>query len=278
MNMQKQVNRALERYVPKDGKLFKAMRYSVFAGGKRFRPTLTLLVSEILGGKTKEVMPAACAIEMIHTFTLIHDDLPAMDNSDLRRGKPACHKVFSEALAILAGDALNTLAFETIARYCPPAKAHLVSKELASALLKVVKGQVLDLESEGKKINLKKLKEIHLNKTAALIEACVKIGAILANARKKELRALSRYGRNLGLAFQIADDILDVTSSAVKLGKPAKADAKKLKSTYPSIAGLFKAQMIAKRYIKRALAAVEIIGKKAKLLKQLAYYTVRREA
>src|SRR3989339_902248 len=246
------INSELNKLLPRKGKLAKAMRYSVFAGGKRFRPLLCLATAQMLGSSPKKVLPYACAVEMIHTFTLIHDDLPAMDNSDLRRGKPTCHKVFGEDIALLAGDALNTLAFEIIAKYCDPKKVAQVSADLGNGLIKVVRGQVLDLESEDKKISLKTLKNIHLLKTAALIESSLRIGAILGGASSSDIEALSNYGRHLGLAFQIADDILDVTAKSSDLGKPSGLDAVNKKSTYVSLLGLDKAKKMS--YLESQLA------------------------
>src|SRR3989339_965806 len=188
------INSELNKLLPRKGKLAKAMRYSVFAGGKRFRPLLCLATAQMLGSSPKKVLPYACAVEMIHTFTLIHDDLPAMDNSDLRRGKPTCHKVFGEALAILAGDALSTLAFEIIAEH--PAAV----REMAKALLIVVEGQVADIESAHKKLTLHKLKRIHQWKTAALLKACVRGTALICRAKPKEIEALICYADHLGLA------------------------------------------------------------------------------
>jgi geranylgeranyl diphosphate synthase type II len=273
----KLIDRALDKYLPKNGKLARAMRYSVFAGGKRFRPILMLEAAKVCGGKTSAVMPAACAVEMIHTFTLIHDDLPAMDDSDLRRGKPTCHKVFGEDIAVLAGDALNTWAFKVIAKYCPPKAAARVADELGEGLMKVVIGQVLDLEAEGKRSSYQQLKNIHLNKTAALIESSVRMGAILSQASKAKIKALTDYARNLGLAFQITDDILDVTSSQKVLGKPSRLDQSRRKATYPSILGLKRAQALAIRHQKLAQASLKLFGSQAKVLNQIAEFAVRRE-
>jgi len=275
----KLVDRSLRRFLPKDNSsLSRAMRYSVLAGGKRFRPSLCLEAARICGGSISAVIPAACALEMVHTFTLIHDDLPAMDDSDLRRGKPTCHKVFGEDIAILAGDALNTLAFEVIAKHCRTDKVANVSAELGEALLKVVRGQVLDLESEEKKISYEQLQNIHLLKTAALIEAAVRIGAVLANARLTQVTALTKYARHLGLAFQITDDILDVTSERKTLGKPAQADKKAKKATYPGILGLAKACELAEKNKKVAIGALGLFGKRAESLRQIADFAIRRKA
>jgi len=243
--------------LPRKGKLAKAMRYSVFAGGKRFRPLLCLATAQMLGSLPKKVLPYACAVEMIHTFTLIHDDLPAMDNSDLRRGKPTCHKVFGEALAILAGDALSTLAFEIIAEH--PAAV----RELAKALLIVVEGQVADIESAHKKLTLHKLKRIHQWKTAALLKACVRGTALICRAKPKEIEALICYADHLGLAFQIADDILDVTSTTEAAGKPVHADAGK---GFPYLIGLEKSREMANAEKELARNALFCFGKRADFL------------
>jgi geranylgeranyl diphosphate synthase type II len=271
------IDQQLRKLLPKDNSsLSQAMRYSIFAGGKRFRPILCLEAARICGGSISSALPAACALEMIHTFTLIHDDLPAMDDSDLRRGKPTCHKVFGEDIAILAGDALNTLAFEVIAKHCKTDKVANVSAELSDALLKVVKGQVLDLESEGKRITLKQLEKIHLLKTAALIEAAVRMGAILSNAREAQIEALTKYARHLGLAFQITDDILDVTSERKALGKPTKADRKAKKATYPSVLGLAKSRELVKEHHNMAVKSLNVFQKKADKLREIANFVLTR--
>ena len=257
-----ELNKQLSKFLPKKGKLAKAIRYSVFAGGKRFRPQLCLATAKALGKNPKKVLPIACAIEMLHTFTLIHDDLPAMDNSDLRRGKLTCHKKFDEATAILAGDALNTLAFEILSKETKNAQ---VVEEVANALMKVVHGQVLDMAAEGKKISYKQLIEIHENKTAALLVACVRACAIYLKATKKQLKALTNYAKHLGLAFQINDDILDATSSREKLGKPVGAD---LKKGFPYIVGLKKSKQLVSLEVKKGLSSLKIFGKKAQGLKQ----------
>lgn len=273
----KYINSSLKKYLPKDNSnLSKAMRYSLMAGGKRIRPILCLEAAKLFGVNQKYVIPAACAIEMIHTFTLIHDDLPAMDNSDLRRGLLTCHKKFGEDIAILAGDALNTLAFVVVSKYCPKEKVANVSIELGDALLKVIDGQVIDLESENKKIDLKTLKNMHTLKTASLISAVVKIGAILAGASNKQVALLANFGNHLGLAFQIADDILDVTKSTKELGKPAKLDLKNKKSTYVSLLGLEKAIKLAEFHKDSALAELESFGKKADNLREIAESVIRR--
>lgn len=267
----KLVDGALKKFLPKDNSvLSRAMRYSVFAGGKRFRPALMLKAAQMLNGRIKDILPAAAAVEMIHTFTLIHDDLPCMDNSDLRRGSPTCHKKFGEEIALLAGDALNTLAFNIIAEE-PEAV-----RELSGALLEVVKGQVLDLEAEGKKVPLSKLEQIHLKKTAALIKASVKIAAVLSGAGRKEVNALSEYGRQMGLAFQIADDILDFVSTPEILGKPTGADQTLQKSTYPVLLGIERSKAKAFFHYNKAVGQLELFKKRSGPLKEIADFAVRR--
>ncbi len=273
------IDRELKRLLPKDNSsLSRAMRYSIFAGGKRFRPILAIESALCCGGEIKDVISAACAIEMIHTFTLIHDDLPAMDDSDLRRGRPTCHKVFGEDIAVLAGDALNTLAFFVIAQNVKTAKVANVTADLSAALLKVVYGQVMDLEAEGKKISFKKLENIHLHKTSALIEASAKIGAVLANAGDRQVKAMTQYARHMGLAFQIADDILDAVSSVKALGKPARADEKLKKATYPAVLGVPGAEKLAHDHLKKAIAEIAFFGKRGESLKALAEFAVRRRS
>ena len=262
------IERELDKRLPKQGKLAKAMRYSVFAGGKRFRPLLCLATARALGRKTKKVLPYACAVEMIHTFTLIHDDLPAMDNAALRRGQPTCHIKYGEGVAILAGDALSTLAFELIADQ-PKAVA-----ELAGALMTVVEGQVADIESPGKKLTLPALRRIHQWKTAALLKACVRGTAHICGASPAKLKALTEYAEHLGLAFQIADDILDATSSAKKLGKPAGADVKK---GFPFVVGLQRSRLLATAEKNAALKALSLFSAQAADLQQLAEYVIWRE-
>lgn len=255
------IDRELNKRLPKKGKLAKAMRYSVFAGGKRFRPMLCLATAKALGRPGKQVLSFACAVEMIHTFTLIHDDLPSMDNADIRRGKPASHKVFGEALAILAGDALNTLAFNIIADN-PEA-----SRELSSALMEVVEGQVADIESAQKKLSLERLKAIHRWKTAALLRACVRGAAVICGAGTKKKKVLTDYADHLGLAFQIADDILDITSTRERAGKPVGADIKK---GFPFVIGLERSKKMAEEEKQRAIAALKMFGARADNLKKIA--------
>ncbi|MBI5400186.1 polyprenyl synthetase family protein [Candidatus Saganbacteria bacterium] len=261
------IEKALEKYLPRKGELAKAMRYSVFAGGKRFRPSLCLATARVLGCPLSKVIPLACAVELVHTFTLVHDDLPAMDNSDLRRGKPACHKVFGEALAILAGDGLNTLAFKIIA-YQPKA-----AQELAGALLAVVEGQVRDIKSVNQKMTLAKLRAVHGWKTAALLKACVRGSAMICGAKSPAIKALTNYAQHLGLAFQITDDILDVTSTREKLGKPVESDVKK---GFPYFFGLEKSKVLVVAEKNKAVKALDSLGNAAGPLKSLAEYVIGR--
>ncbi|MFZ3073016.1 MAG: polyprenyl synthetase family protein [Thermodesulfobacteriota bacterium] len=286
------VNDALDRLLPPETdypqNLFKAMRYSVFAGGKRFRPALVLAANEAVGGSPEECVNTACAFECVHTYSLIHDDLPGMDNDDLRRGRPSCHKAFGEATAILAGDALLTLAFELVAK-TPSIAAGYPSKGWVERIIRVIReisgaagcagmvnGQMVDIESEGKEVSFPVLEHIHIHKTGALIASAVRCGAILGNAGEKDLEDLTHYAASIGLAFQIADDILDVEGSAGELGKPVGSDEKRKKATYPSIVGLKESKEMARELIERALSSVERFGKKAEPLKAMALYIVER--
>lgn len=282
---QKQVDTALDRLLPRASTrpktIHEAMRYSIFAGGKRLRPVITLAAAEVVGGKIDAALPLACAVECIHTYSLIHDDLPAMDNDDFRRGKPTSHKVYGEGIAILAGDALLTIAFEMVAGAKPSARyssAALV-KELAhaSGSQALVAGQVADLEGEGKKLKLSDLQYIHENKTAALITSSIRLGAMSANATPKQLAGLTEFGLSLGLAFQVIDDILDVTQTTEKLGKSAGKDIAAQKATYPALLGLDKAKKEADRLTQRARAALKPFGKNAAPLAAIADYLLKRE-
>ena len=281
------VNKALDRLLPGENefpqKLHKAMRYSVFAGGKRIRPVLVMASAETFGGLTDSIIDIACAVELIHTYSLIHDDLPAIDNDDMRRGMPTCHKVFGEAMAILAGDALLTSAFDVMA------DTHTSTDEERLLLLKTIQeiaraagstgmvgGQVVDIESEGKDVAFPVLEYIHIHKTGELILASIRAGAIMKNAGDKELEAMTRYGEAIGLAFQIADDILDVEGNKEDTGKNVGGDAKKEKVTYPSILGIEESKKRARELTDIALASVEGFGKKAEPLKEIAKYIVAR--
>jgi len=280
-----EVNRALERFLPaastKPATIHKAMRYSLFAGGKRLRPTLCLAAAEACGGNSKNAMPLACAVECIHTYSLVHDDLPAMDNDDFRRGKLTSHKVFGEGIAVLAGDALLTQAFE-IAAGCKswPRYSHQgIISELAHAAgsLQLIAGQVADLEAEGKKISADQLRYIHERKTSALLSCSVRLGGMSANCTSAELKALTEFGFHVGLAFQIIDDILDVTQTSEQLGKTAGKDTAAQKATYPAVIGLEKSRQAAQRMTNRAFAALKIFHGRAAALEALAAYLLRRD-
>jgi len=257
------------------------MRYSLFAGGKRLRPILCLAACEACGGEPDAALPSACAIECIHTYSLIHDDLPSMDNDDFRRGKPTCHKVFGEGMAILAGDALLTLAFEILAE-APANRRHGPSHtalELArtSGSLALIAGQAADLEAEGKGVGPETLRFIHRSKTAALLATSLRLGGMAAGATPARVAALGRFGTDLGLAFQVIDDLLDVTQSSVKLGKTAGKDAAVGKATYPAVFGLAKSRAEAARLTRSARAALRPFGRKAAALEALADHLLVRE-
>ncbi len=278
------VNRALDKFLPKEttkpSTIHRAMRYSLFAGGKRMRPALCLAAAEACGGKMDDAMPLACAVECIHTYSLIHDDLPAMDNDDFRRGKPTNHKVFGEGIAVLAGDALLTQAFEITAkakgwrRYSHQALVLEVAS--ASGSLQLIAGQVADLEGEGKKISADELKYIHERKTSALLCCSARLGGMSANCSAAQLKALTDFGYNVGLAFQIIDDILDITQTTEQLGKTAGKDTKAQKATYPSIVGLQKSRDIALGLTNKAFNALRIFKGKAEALEALATYLLQR--
>ena len=279
------VNQALDQFLPgataKPATIHKAMRYSLFAGGKRMRPALCLAAAAACGGDEADAMPLACAVECIHTYSLIHDDLPAMDDDDYRRGKPTNHKVFGEGIAILAGDALLTQAF-AIAAKCKSRARYSHQKiilELAHAAgsLRLIAGQVADMEGEGKKISAAQLRYIHERKTSALLCCSVRLGGMSANCAPGQLRALTEFGRNVGLAFQVIDDILDVTQTSEQLGKTAGKDTKAQKATYPSIVGLGESRQIAEQLTGRAFAALKIIRGNAVALEAIADYLLRRD-
>jgi geranylgeranyl diphosphate synthase type II len=279
------VNRALGRFLPKEttkpGTIHRAMRYSLFAGGKRMRPALTLAAAEACGGKVEDAMPLACAVECIHTYSLIHDDLPAMDNDDFRRGKPTNHKVFGEGIAVLAGDALLTQSFEITARAKGwrryPHQTLVLEIARAAGSLQLIAGQVADLEGEGKKISADELKYIHERKTSALLCCSVRLGGMSANCSESQLQALTSFGYNVGLAFQIIDDILDVTQTTEQLGKTAGKDTRAQKATYPSIVGLEKSRDIALQLTNKAFNALRIFKGKSEALEALADYLLRRQ-
>ncbi|MEP6698840.1 MAG: polyprenyl synthetase family protein [Verrucomicrobiota bacterium] len=282
---QTRIDRALQRFLPNESTrpatIHQAMRYSLFAGGKRLRPILCLAAADACGGKISGALPLACAVECIHTYSLVHDDLPSMDNDDLRRGRATCHKVFGEGIAILTGDALLTIAFEIAARARATARYDLsdIFREIAHAAgsQKLIAGQVADLEAEGQRIDRAHLRYIHENKTAAILATTIRLGAMSANAHPKQLTALTKFGRALGLAFQIIDDILDVTQTSEKLGKSAGKDVAARKATYPAVIGLDKSRTEAKRLTRHAHDALLIFGTKAEALHALANYLLKRE-
>jgi geranylgeranyl diphosphate synthase type II len=277
------IEEGLKRYfslinAPKE--LKEAMGYSLFSGGKRFRSLLSLLTAKTLGKEADFVLPTACAIEYIHTYSLIHDDLPAIDDDDLRRGKPTCHKVYGEAMAILAGDALYAEAFALILNRQKGNPQNILSalKEIAEATSAsgMVGGQVMDILTEGKKVNEKKLRYIHIHKTARLIQASVKAPAFLCQALPSELTHLSKYGELLGWAFQIVDDILNVTSKRETLGKPVGSDAEKRKATYPKLFGVKKALEKAQELVEEAKSHLEELSLPSEELRKAADFVVER--
>ncbi|HEY9630202.1 MAG TPA: farnesyl diphosphate synthase [Coleofasciculaceae cyanobacterium] len=282
---QAQVESALEQAiaVTYPEKIYEAMRYSLMAGGKRLRPILCLATCELVGGTSDMAMPTACALEMIHTMSLIHDDLPAMDNDDYRRGKLTNHKVYGEDIAILAGDGLLAYAFEFIAvqtRQVPPAQVLQVIGKLGRAVgaAGLVGGQVVDLDSEGNPdVTLETLNFIHRHKTGALLEASVVCGAILASAAETDLQRLSRYAQNIGLAFQIIDDVLDITATQEELGKTAGKDLQAQKATYPSFWGIEESQRQASQLVLEAKAEIADFGEKAQPLMAIADYITARK-
>ena len=282
------VDAALERVLPPETDppetLHRAMRYSVFAGGKRLRPVLVIAGAEAVGGRMDDVMPTACALELIHTYSLVHDDLPAMDNDDFRRGVPTNHTVFGEAMAILAGDALLTLAFRLVADTAGSATADGRLREVlddiadAAGHAGMVGGQVVDLMSEGKAVGPDVLDYIHARKTGALIRTSLRVGARLCGATPAEIDALGRAGAALGLAFQIVDDILDVVSSSAELGKTAGKDEAQQKATYPAIHGLEASRARARELIGDAEAALVELGPRAEAIRALGRFILERRA
>jgi geranylgeranyl diphosphate synthase type II len=281
------VDVALDRFLPPETQrpetLHKAMRYSVFAGGKRLRPVLVIAGAEAVGGTAERVMPTACALEMIHTYSLVHDDLPAMDNDDFRRGVPTNHKVFGEAIAILAGDALLTLAFRLVAdnaRTADLGAIQAVVADVAEAAghAGMVAGQVADLEAEGRQVGAATLDYIHVHKTGALIRTSLRVGAMLCGATAEQVRALSVAGANLGLAFQIVDDILDVVASSEELGKTAGKDQIQQKATFPAIHGIEASRARARSLIAEAEEALTAFGPRAEPIRALGRFILERKA
>ena len=286
-NKNQQINVALEKIlhasIPSEP-IVEAMKYSLMAGGKRIRPVLCLAAAEAVGGKPQAVLPAACALEIVHTYSLIHDDLPAMDNDDLRRGKPTCHVAFDEATAILAGDALLTLAFQVLS------SVQSTTGNQASGWLKVIhiistaagyrgmiRGQMLDMAAEGQHLTVDELKSMHALKTGALIEASLLCGALLADAQKRQMDILKTYARSIGLAFQVTDDILNVEGNPKIMGKAVGTDELREKSTYPAILGIERSRQFAKNLVDEALQELEVFDKKADPLRALATYIIDRK-
>jgi geranylgeranyl diphosphate synthase, type II len=281
------VDAALDKWAPPESEppqnIHKAMRYSLFAGGKRIRPVLCLAAAEAISDSVPGVEDAACTLELIHTYSLIHDDLPALDNDDLRRGRPTCHVVFGEAMAILAGDALLTLAFQVLPRIetMPADRRVALINELATAsgtVRGMIGGQVHDLEGEGQPATEELLQSIHRAKTGALLRASVRMGAICAGATPRQEEALSLYGEHIGLAFQIIDDILDVEQPSEALGKTAGKDAAQGKITFPSVYGLERSKQMADSELRRAHHSLNIFGDRAHWLRELANLIVHRTA
>jgi len=283
------VEQALERYLPtgedEPTTLHRAMRYSVFAGGKRVRPALLLEACAAVGGNPVQAMPAACAVELIHTYSLIHDDLPCMDDADTRRGKPTCHKVFGEAVAVLAGDALLTLAFEVLAELpangVDPAIALQVTQTIAAAVgsLGMVGGQTLDIlhaAGQNDALTLEQLYPMHTMKTGRLIQASLEAGGLIADAPLAKQRALREYGRHVGLAFQVADDLLDVEGTEQSLGKTT-GDAAKGKLTFPAILGIEASRALAQQTAAKAVEQLAIFGEEADVLRQFAWFIINRK-
>ena len=281
------IEEALDRFLPavtlRPDRLHEAMRYSVLGGGKRIRPVLLLAACEAVGGAARTALPAACAVEMIHAYSLIHDDLPAMDNDDLRRGRPTNHKVYGEATAILAGDGLLTEAFALLSRSdVLPGVASADRLAIINLLAThagtrgMVGGQMVDMEVEGSPIDLPTLEYIHTHKTGTLIKAAVEIGALIGGAAPEQREALQRYAAAAGLAFQIADDILDVTAVTAELGKHSGSDQQRGKATYPAFLGLAEAQQRARELNDIAINSLQLFGEEAQPLRAIACYIVKR--
>ena len=280
------VETALDAFLPPAGeppaRLHEAMRYSVFSGGKRLRPILALASFGLAGGEGDGALAPACALEFIHTYSLIHDDLPAMDDDDTRRGRPTCHRAFGEATAILAGDALLTLAFGIVAadgRLAPDRRAAVV-RELAEAngSLGMAGGQEADLEAEGAEPSLEAIEFVHVRKTALPLAAAVRVGALAAGAGREDLEALTAFGRSAGLAFQIVDDLLDVTGTAEEMGKAVGKDVARGKMTYPGVVGIEESRRRARELVDRAVGAVERFGPRARPLVDIARYIAERRS
>jgi geranylgeranyl diphosphate synthase, type II len=279
------VDQWLDRLLPSESEtpstIHQAMRYSIFAGGKRLRPILTIATGEIFEAAEEQLLPAACSIEMIHTYSLIHDDLPAMDNDDMRRGRPTNHVVYGEAMAILAGDALLTQAFRTLADYQSSGvsiKVRVISEvaKAAGTTRALIGGQVLDIQSEGKKLTAEELEVIHRAKTGALITCAVRIGAIIGGANEGELSALTEFGEKAGLSFQVADDLLDQTATSEELGKTPGKDLASRKATYAALYGVDGAREMAGRLSQEAITAARSVGRDTRMLQEIARFIIER--
>lgn len=282
----KEVDSYLEKYLPKQNEypseIFEAMRYSIFAGGKRLRPIMLLSACETLGGESKRAIPFACAIEMIHTYSLIHDDLPAMDNDDYRRGMLTSHKKFGEAIAILAGDgllhhALEVMADACVKDYCIETTKAMQAIAHGAGVYGMLSGQVVDVISEGKQIDEKTMYFIHKNKTAAMLQGALKAGALLGGATQQQVDNMEKAGEKIGVAFQIADDILDITSTLEELGKPVHSDEKNKKNTYVTMYGIEKSKEMIKTLSQEAIAVLETFGERANFLIELTHYLIERK-
>ena len=279
------VEAALEHYVPSADTLpataHKAMRHSLFAGGKRLRPILCLAAAEACGGSGEHAMPLACSVEAIHTYSLMHDDLPCMDDDDFRRGHPTCHKVFGEAVAVLAGDALQALAFEIAAAAVPSSqfsvRDYVLELARTAGSQHLIAGQIMDMEGEGRKLTESDLRAIHERKTMALLVSSVRLGAMAAGADDDALEGMTRFGKALGLAFQVIDDILDVTQTTEKLGKSAGKDIAAEKATYPAILGLEASREEANRLTNEAYGALAAFGDDGRRLREIAEYLLNRD-
>lgn len=283
---QRLIETELDRLIEKEAgtdTLEKAMRYSLLAGGKRIRPILCLAATHAVGGGEKETIPAACAIEMVHTYSLIHDDLPAMDNDHLRRGQPTCHIKFNEATAILAGDALLTLAFDTLAT-AGQNSGHLADRwlkviqilALAAGHKGMIKGQIQDISNEGTQLDIKQLESMHTLKTGAMIETALTIGALIAGGTVEQQHHLTIYGQKIGLAFQVADDLLNINGNPQYMGKAVGTDKIRGKNTYPALLGLAESERLAKSLIEQALQALSFFNSKADPLRMIARYIIDR--
>lgn len=280
-----EVDAALDGFLPKaktaPATIHSAMRYTVFAGGKRLRPVMCLAAAEACGGDPKAALAPACAVEVLHTYSLVHDDLPCMDDDDLRRGRPTCHKIYGEGMAVLCGDALLTHAFAILAQ-APASKRYGVREYVAELAetggsTRLIGGQVMDLEGEGHSLTKKELVRVHEAKTAALLTTALRLGAMTANATPAKLAALTNFGGALGLAFQVIDDILDVTQSTEALGKTAGKDQAAAKATYPALLGLAASRREARRLTAKALAAIEPFGTRGTRLREIAGHLLQRE-